>query len=109
MEMDNYQEYIKKFVITTRGTGELEASYGLLEEAGEVAACYKRFYRNDNAEFAEAIFRDNLIKELGDVLFYITRLAEINGYSLAQVAQANLDKLDDRLARQVIQGTGDNR
>jgi NTP pyrophosphatase (non-canonical NTP hydrolase) len=47
--------------------------------------------------------------ELGDVLWYVAQLASELGLDLDRVAQANLDKLASRAARNVIAGSGDDR
>lgn len=79
---------------------------GLLEEAGEVAGVFKRLLRGD---FPQEVGAAKLEKELGDMLWYIAGIARDNGWTLSSVAQANLDKLADRKARNVIVGEGDNR
>jgi NTP pyrophosphatase (non-canonical NTP hydrolase) len=47
--------------------------------------------------------------ELGDVLWYVANLAGDLGFELEWVAQQNLDKLNSRMARGVIKGSGDYR
>lgn len=54
---------------------------GLLEEAQEVV---------------DATGRENFIEELGDVLWYITILAEGADVSLSDIMLANLNKLERR-------------
>ena len=49
------------------------------------------------------------VKELGDVLWYLTRSANELGYSLVDVAEINLIKLTSRKERGVLQGSGDER
>lgn len=53
--------------------------------------------------------RAALLKELGDGLWYIARLAEMLDSTLAEVAQINIDKTCDRHERGVMGGDGDNR
>ena len=53
--------------------------------------------------------KSDIIKELGDCLFYITAIANYLGDDLQAVADANMAKLKDRKKRDVIQGSGDNR
>ena len=76
---------------------------GLVGEAGEVAEKVKKKIRDDKLDTAE------LAKELGDVLWYVTNLAEFIGYDLDEIARINLDKLHSRKARNKLQGSGDNR
>ena len=47
--------------------------------------------------------------ELGDVLWYISALADDLGVTLEEIAQANVDKLRSRMERNKIKGSGDNR
>ncbi|HEY6763270.1 MAG TPA: MazG nucleotide pyrophosphohydrolase domain-containing protein [Candidatus Sulfotelmatobacter sp.] len=50
-----------------------------------------------------------LIKELGDVLWYVAAIASELDTDLGFVAEENLRKLNDRKARGVIPSEGDNR
>ena len=77
---------------------------GLVEEAGEVAGLRKRFLRDEGN-----IDRDILIKELGDVLWYIAQVGKSYNIDMEEVAVTNIKKLTDRKERGVITGSGDNR
>lgn len=77
---------------------------GLASEIGEVLQYIYKFAR-DNKEVDVA----ELIKELGDVLWGMAALAQVYGITLEQVMQTNMTKLEDRLARNVLRGSGDNR
>lgn len=50
-----------------------------------------------------------IVKELGDVLWYLSAAANELGMTLADVALANLRKLADRSERDALRGSGDNR
>lgn len=50
-----------------------------------------------------------IIKEAGDVLWYLNAIANELGVTLGYIATANADKLADRAARNVIKSQGDNR
>lgn len=50
-----------------------------------------------------------LLLEAGDILWQLSGLCEVMGWSLEDVAQANLQKLASRQQRGVIDGSGDNR
>ena len=93
------------------GTGSaLALAYvGLgLGEAGEVQGKIKKILRDDNG-FVNDEKRREIGKEIGDVLWYLARLADELDYELGDLAAQNLNKLADRLERGVISGSGDNR
>ena len=71
------------------------------EEAGEVAGWFKKFVLRGNPTGTLTI--DDLKGELGDVLFYVTAMAALYGWSLGDVMAFNKAKLDDRVARQFKQ------
>ena len=50
-----------------------------------------------------------LRKEAGDILWQLSGLCSVMGWTLEEVAQENLAKLADRQKRNVIVGNGDNR
>lgn len=79
---------------------------GLCEEAGEVAGKRKKMLRGD---FDETLYRDALIRELGDVMWYVSEICNTHGLTIAEVLEANVAKLKDRQERGVIQGSGDLR
>jgi NTP pyrophosphatase (non-canonical NTP hydrolase) len=81
---------------------------GLTGEAGEIANKVKKIIRDNGGESTEEI-RADLAKEIGDVLWYLTRLADEIGYSLEGIAVNNAKKLQSRKERGVLGGSGDNR
>jgi len=80
---------------------------GLVGEAGEIANKVKKFHRGDKVLSDHA--RQELAKELGDVLWYVAMTADELGYDLEEVAGMNIDKLHSRKERGQIKGDGDNR
>lgn len=81
---------------------------GLAGEAGEVANKAKKILRDDNGVATlERVVA--LADELGDVLWYVANLANDLGFNLSEIAEANLEKLEDRKKRGVIKGQGDKR
>jgi NTP pyrophosphatase (non-canonical NTP hydrolase) len=79
---------------------------GMIGEAGEMANHWKKVIRGDKDP---AVAKEQLRWELGDVLWYVARAAEELGMKLDDVANANLDKLNDRQRRGTIKGDGDGR
>ena len=53
--------------------------------------------------------RELLKLEIGDVLWYLSQLSRVLGYSFEETAQANITKLMDRRERGVIKSSGDTR
>lgn len=81
---------------------------GLVGEAGEIANKIKKIQR-DKGGVLDDETKKEIVKELGDVLWYIAQIAtELDG-NLDDVAQDNIDKLYSRLDRGTIGGSGDNR
>jgi NTP pyrophosphatase (non-canonical NTP hydrolase) len=78
----------------------------LAGEAGEVADKIKKMLR-DKIDSPE--YREQVMLELGDVLWYAAVLASDLGYDLETVANRNLEKLQGRQKRGTLHGTGDNR
>ncbi len=79
---------------------------GLLAETGEVAAVFQKLIRGD---FPPDVAMTKLFKELGDVLWHISEIANDNNWTLQDIAQGNVEKLESRQLRSVILGSGDNR
>ena len=108
----NFAEYEDVVLRFARYPG-IAANYtdpalGLCGEAGEYADKIKNIIR-DKGGVVSKEDRVELLKELGDVLWYVTASAMELDSSLDEVANMNLTKLIDRNKRNVIHGEGDNR
>lgn len=128
MELNNYQV---RAMFTCMNTCD-NPTYMLLNlvgEVGEFASKVAKHVRKGEAR----IFRNHIIwvdndnltdeenkkkiadaqellkAEAGDILWQLSGLCQVMGWSLEEVAQGNLDKLASRQARGVINGEGDNR
>lgn len=113
--MQAFDEYEEAASRTAKGLATTTIWYpalGLAGEAGEVAEKVKKLYRDtDYVESSKLTvdFRVDLVRELGDVLWYLTALARLAGVSLQNVAEENIAKLASRRERNMIHGSGDNR
>lgn len=97
MNFEEYQKTIENFAVYPRENELAAISYlalGLNGEAGEVAEQVKKAIRNDG--FLSDERRVNITQELGDVLWYITRIAIEFDVAMADVAAANIEKLENR-------------
>ena len=77
-------------------------------EAGELAEHVKKMYRDDDCFLSEDR-KVAILKEIGDILFYLSRTATWVGSTLTFAAEMNQNKLNSRRARGVVGGSGDNR
>ncbi|MFZ9464314.1 MAG: nucleoside triphosphate pyrophosphohydrolase family protein [Vulcanococcus sp.] len=109
MDLNAYQQGARR---TARypdvGSNPIYPTLGLCGEAGEVADKVKKVLRDQNGDFTDEV-RQALLLELGDVLWYVAQLASELGFSLEEIAAANLAKLASRAERNVIGGSGDQR
>jgi NTP pyrophosphatase (non-canonical NTP hydrolase) len=102
-----FEEYeFKARLSRLRSADYTYAIMNLGAEAGEVLSLEAKM-RRDGYKFQD--YLDNMKKELGDVLWHVAIIAYDNGFTLAEVAEANIDKLTSRTARNTISGNGDNR
>lgn len=86
----------------------LSQVFGLVGESGEVAEKFKKLIRDKQGVISEED-RQEIIKELGDILWYVNSVATLLGSNLEEVAKKNLDKVLSRKQRGVTSGSGDNR
>ncbi len=81
---------------------------GISGEAGEVLEKWKKIVAYKDGVISDDDLHE-LMKELGDVVWYIALLAHSLGLSFDDIMNHNLKKLADRKARSVLKGAGDNR
>lgn len=108
----NFEEYQKESLRTAiypnKGKNFIYPTLGLAGESGEVAEKIKKVIRDKEGMLDDTV-REEIKKELGDVLWYVAQIATELNLSLDEIATANLKKLLSRLERGVISGNGDNR
>lgn len=106
MNINTYQQQAAKTAIYQDKV--VYPTLGLAGEAGEIANKVKKILRDNSGDLGESV-RQNLIDELGDVLWYVAALATDLKVELSEVAIRNVEKLNSRKNRGVIGGSGDNR
>ena len=113
MTMNEYQEKAESTAVyPSRGENLCYPAMKLAGEAGEYCDKVGKRWRNTGSMSSRGMDPaqiEEYVKELGDVLWYISASAAELGVSLEQVAQLNLKKLADRKERGVIKSEGDNR
>ena len=110
MTFYEYQKQALKTVVNdhSKEMTILRFVLGLVGESGEIAEKIKKWMRDSNLQI-DLLDKEDLTKELGDVLWYIATLADQLGISMDDIAHTNLNKLKSRQQRGVIEGFGDNR
>ena len=108
MNFNLYQLTSKTTAIYPRECAIEYCALGLAGEAGEVANKIAKVLRDQNGKFTDENI-DAISGELGDVLWMISQLATELGLVLGDIANENIDKLQDRQQRGVIGGSGDKR
>lgn len=107
-----FNEYQEKCLKTARypniGNNYIYPVLGLCGESGEVAEKVKKIIRDNNGVISDDK-RNEIVKELGDVLWYISMMSYELKISLEEVAKGNIEKLKSREQRNKLQGNGDNR
>ena len=108
MTLDEYGTWTEKmwFVNGSLDFGEKDltvCSLGLAGETGEVMEILKKRVRDDFFD------KPHLIKELGDVIYYWARLCKAFDVLPSEVLAQNVLKVEDRKARDVMSGSGDDR
>lgn len=108
MTIKKYEDLIGQTAVFPKEIALTYCTMGLCGEAGEVAEKMKKLYRDKGGEVTET-FKHDIKKELGDVIWYITALAQQLGLSLEEVMEANHRKLMLRRSTNTLHGSGDNR
>lgn len=109
MNLDEYQKLALRTAAPKDKKNELfHLLLGLCGEAGEIAEKAKKIIRDKDSDFSEWD-KEDIIKELGDVMWHVAVLADHFDISLEEVGDKNIAKLADRLKRGVLYGSGDNR
>lgn len=109
MTFEEYQKQSRKTAkYPDAGRNYIYPALGLCGESGEVAEKIKKVIR-DKGGIIDEITKQEIAKEIGDVLWYLSQLSTEMGLSLENIADENLKKLFSRMERGKLSGNGDNR
>lgn len=108
MTFDEYQAAALRTADLTRKNELFHLVLGLSGEAGEISEKFKKLVRDHDTDESK-IDREDIRKELGDVLWYVAVLSKYLDINLEDVASMNVQKLADRQKRGRLSGSGDNR
>ena len=113
MKIDDYAQQAITTLSSDYAYGDANAQLmgmvlGLGGESGEVLEKFKKLLRDQQGTITEED-KQAIIKELGDIFWYVTAVAHLLGSSLEEVAQRNNAKLASRQQRGQLRGSGDDR
>ena len=103
VDFKSYQDMASDTAVYKAEHAVIYPALGLAAEAGEVANKVKKILRDGKFD------REAIADEVGDCLWYIAALCRDLNVEMAEIAQNNLDKLNDRKERGTLQGSGDKR
>ncbi len=108
MDFDTYQTAARSTAIYDKKHSITYPALGLAGETGEVMEHVKKMLRDGNGVM-DNDRREKIMKEIGDVLWYVANLSADLGFSLNDIAEANIAKLKSRQERGVLHGAGSDR
>ena len=109
MNLNDYQQAALRTAAPKDKKNELfHLLLGLCGEAGEIAEKAKKIVRDKHSDFSHWD-KEDIAKELGDVLWHVAVTAAYFDIPLAEIGEKNIAKLADRQKRNMISGSGDDR
>ena len=112
----NFNEYQTKARLTAeypgKGRNIIYPVLGLAGEAGEVVERVKKLWRNEgitDGKAYKATDKIAIMKELGDVLWYVASISSELAIPLEFIASENLLKLNERYELNLIKSDSEER
>lgn len=89
---NEYKDFVlKKFKQEEESAMLNHAALGIAGEAGELVDAIKK-----HTIYGRELDKENLIEELGDLFFYMNVIMEMKKFTLDEVIEHNISKLDKR-------------
>ncbi len=93
MELNQYQKMAMRTMNKEQNSEQLllNGVMGLCGESGEVIDIVKKSLSD-----GRPLDKAHIVEELGDVAWYLAETAQVLGFTLEEICQKNLDKLNAR-------------
>lgn len=90
--MNEYQKLAARTINHENSPAEMEmhALHGMCGEIGELHSLYQKMYQGHQFD------KEHAMKELGDLLWFMAEYCTACGFTLEEVAKANIEKLKAR-------------
>jgi len=100
--LSEYQDWVWETTTPKEGdNGGWWAASGMVAEAGESLALFEKAYRK-----GIPVDRDNLMDELGDVLWFLAAVCNMMDIELMDVLQHNIHKINTRQSKGMVTSDG---
>jgi len=92
LDLNVYQEKAARTINTRNHRDEImrHALHGMCAEVGEVHSIWQKYYQGHDINDREVML------EVGDLLWMIAEFCTANGWSMSEVAEQNILKLEKR-------------
>ncbi len=106
----DFKDYQKKARMTALYPDKYRVFYPVMGMGGEVGEFMNKVGKSMRGDRdIESLNKEEIAKELGDVLWFLSQTCTDFGLDLDRIAIQNIEKLSSRAARGKIMGDGDNR
>jgi len=104
--IEKYQELSKRTNVDLGAllTNNLHMAMGLSTECGEILDVFKK-----HIAYNKDIDYVNIKEELGDIMFYVVNMCNINEWDLRDIMETNINKLRARFPEKFTQENALNR
>ena len=98
MNLEKYADSVERFWAADADWQDqvAHALLGLASESGEVLDIIKKAHYSPRKDVMKIVNREHLTEELGDILFYLVRVARLYGIPVAEIPMDNIAKLERR-------------
>ena len=101
-----FYEFKKPFEFTQ--VDEYTTPSNFIIKSGKLASILKKTLRDNDGIFTEQKLEE-FFSIINNMLSFVMNVAAQLGFTLEEVAQINIEKINDRIKRGKLQGSGDNR
>lgn len=106
MQIEEYCKGAKRTLadLKYREKDNIHMLFGMMTEVGELTDIYKK-----NLAYRKEIDEVNAKEELGDLMWYVANMCNINGWDLEEILSTNIAKLQARYPEKFTEKNAINR
>lgn len=106
MHIKEYSKLIKRTLhdLDSKRDNNLHMALGLTDEVGEVVKLFKK-----ELAYGKPVDKKELEEEMGDLMWFLVNMADINGIDMEDVMEKNVEKLKKRYSEKFTSEEALNR